>query len=53
MKYCLCCLDEEENGVDIRKSCSEGWVCKECLTDYRKHWGSIVVYADNELVTIL
>ena len=39
MKTCLCCLSEEENGVDICKSCSEGWVCKECLEEYRKHWG--------------
>lgn len=40
MKTCLCCFDEVENGSDICKSCSEGWVCKECLPEYRKHWGN-------------
>lgn len=37
---CLCCLTsfEDSNCEKICKSCSESWVCNECLPEYRKYW---------------
>lgn len=40
MTTCLCCLTpfEDSQCQKICKSCSESWVCNECLPEYRKHW---------------
>ena len=38
VKSCVCCLFEFEEGTKICETCHEGWVCKECLENYRKYW---------------